>query len=69
MPDATTKPRFKRGDLVMYMGSQLRYQGWLFTISYVIPQPQGEPRYAIRDESWGVRLDEVRQKSLRGPDG
>ncbi|WP_275558555.1 hypothetical protein [Streptomyces sp. 5-6(2022)] len=67
MPD-TTKPRFKCGDLVMYMGSQLRYQGWLFTIQNVLPQPQGEPRYGIREDGWGVRLDQVRQRSLRGPD-
>lgn len=62
-----TQPRFKRGDLVMYMGSLLRYQGWLFNISSVGTQPSGEPRYEIREDTWRVCLRQVSQGSLRGP--
>jgi hypothetical protein len=59
------QPRFKRRELVQYMGSIARLQGWLFEIVSIHSRP---PRYELYNEAWGVRIGNVRESSLRGPD-
>lgn len=60
-------PRFKRGDLVNYIGSNWRRHG-LKTVSGV-EIVHGEPLYSLHDEAWGGHLRLVRETSLRGPNG
>ena len=60
------QPRFQRGDLVDYVGSNWRRHGLKRVIG--VEFVHGEPLYSLRDEIWGGGLRLVRESSLRGPD-
>lgn len=59
-------PRFQRGDLVNYIGTQWRRHGIKRVIGVQIVH--GEPLYSLHDEIWGGTLHLVRESSLRGPE-
>lgn len=61
------QPRFTRGELVQYMGTVSRLQGWLFEVAAVRAYSDKQSHYDLRDPVWGLRLEGVRESSLRGP--
>lgn len=63
-----TQPRYTKGELVMYMGSVHRMQGWLFRVTTASRHSDGHWLYTLHEDTWGQRLLGVRETSLRGPE-
>jgi hypothetical protein len=61
----TRTPRFQRGDLVDYKGSNWRRHGLKRVAAVEIVH--GQPLYRLNDEIWGGTLRLVREASLLGP--
>lgn len=62
------QPRFRKGELVMYMGSVLRVQGWLFRVVTHAQHADGQWLYMIQADTCPLFLRGVRETSLRGPE-
>lgn len=66
MSNPAPAPRFQRGDLVDYKGSNWRRRGLKRVADVEIVD--GQPLYWLNDEIWGGTLRLVRESSLLGPD-